>query len=456
MIRFLTEVVASRKIKALEKIRNFDREVLSLKVKIKGPARKSYKIPKGIRGKTFTIERTCLKEWRIKKGNLIILNPEETRKCIKRLGKGIKEKNREDFTEKDIDGDGFPEILLDNPFIQGVVAPHYGARLLQIQNKGTGCNELYGGGYFERNGYIELGGIEETLSKQGNPDELWNALFKKERSKENGTITFSYKMKKEKGISIKKHFKSYKSLPGLLETCELTFSPKKTKGKKKEKKKKSIRFAQRIFFATGEKPDCNNLFLIPTKKKMNRIRFNKPFYLRPWGDGDIWWEWTHLHFSLDPGFIILERETSEDTLILFFNKNEIDYIWTGDKKRTPRLLVFYKEKKFESKIKKEYKTLFATANKFTYTKQEILFASRGKATGCNIPISFVYYSKRRKKHQSIEIERGGIIDKRKMEKVIVNGFPGSFFHLAIIEKKTLKDITCRLPNKDLKVRIKLD
>ena len=457
MLRLLTEIISRRIKKETGKIKGFEYETLSLKVKIKGPARKSYILPAGIRGKTFTIERIVFKDWTIKKGDLIILNQDETRKCISTLKKGTLVKRWRNFTKKDIDGDGNHEIVFDNPFLTAVVAPQYGARLWQLRNNGTMNNELFGGNFIRDKGYIELGGIEETLSKQGKPDELWNGKFKSEKSNDNNSICFSYKMKKEKGISVRKQFTFYNEFPGLLKTFNIIFKPEKTKkkDKKKKKQKKSIRLTQRVFFAMGGIPDYHNLFHIPTKSGINTIRFNKPLFKRGWED-EAWWEWQHLYFSPDPGTVVLERENSNDILLFFFNKEELDFIWTGDKKRTPRLHITYKEKKIEPKKKKKYGTLIAIANDFSFQKQEVLFASRGKATGDFVPLCFVYYSKRNKSKQSISLQRKNINKTNEMLNLKVPGIPGTFFYYTTIENKETMEVTASIKDKNLKVKVELE
>jgi len=79
LVRLLAEVIKIRKKEGSQKIQNFDCETLYLNIRIKGPARKTYRISKGIRGKTFTIARTCLRDWSFKKGVFILLNTDETR-----------------------------------------------------------------------------------------------------------------------------------------------------------------------------------------------------------------------------------------------------------------------------------------------------------------------------------------------------------------------------------------
>ena len=457
MLRLLAEVVRKRKKECTFRNKNFECETLSLTVRIKEPARKAYRIPKGIRGKLFKLERRFIRDWSINKGDFIVLNPEETRRCIRKLGKNITERRYKDFTIEDIDGDGYGEIIINNRFFKAVIAPHYGARLLQFINHGTKNNEFYGGNYIKNKGYIELGGIEETVSKQGKPDELWNGLFKKTSCKEKNKVSFSYKMKKEKGVTVEKRFLVYRQFPGLLETVHLAFKPEKRKTKKKRKggDKKKIKLTQRIFFAMGGIPDYNNLIYIPTKKELNCLRFNKPLFKRGWED-DEWWEWTHLHYAPDPGLIILERENSEDILLLFFNQEKIDYIWTGDKKRTPRLNICYREEKIKPKKGNDYETLIATANTFFFSKKEILFASRGHTTEGHFPLSFVYYSKRSRKNQSISIQRDRKIEIKKMEKINVGGIPGSFFCSTTIEKEGTKNVVGILKGKDMKVRLRLE
>ncbi len=455
MIQLLALVTRVNKISKQKNLRNFACETLSLNVRIKGPARKTYAIPKGIRGKIFTVKRTFLKDWTINKGSLIVLSPEETRRCIRTLKKTVKQSKHKNFIRKDIDGDGLCEIVNDNPFIETVISPHYGGRVLQFWNKETGKNQLYGGGFFKDRGYIELGGIEETLSKNGMPDELWKTPFKNEFCEDGKKLLLSAKMKKQKGISVGKRFTFFDDFPGFLKTTEFSYKPERKKQKKKKSNKTKIKLSERIFFAIGGIPDFKNIYCIPTRDKMNYVRFNKPLFKREWGDHP-WWEWTHVFFSPEPGYIILKREDSSEAVLLFFDTSRVNYIWTGDKKRTPRLYISYKQESLEPKKVNTYQLLTVSASVFSYTKNELLFATKGKPTKSNVPVSFVYYSKRRQKQVHILLLRNKKEKLIEMKKLVVNGIRGSFLYHTEKTKKDAPSITGMVKKGKLKVRLPLE
>jgi hypothetical protein len=452
LIQFLGKVLRSRRT-ATGKIDNFQTETLSLKVEIKEPSRNTYRMPKSITGKTYTIRRTFLKNWSIQKGEYVVLNPEETRECIKALGKSISTRKYKDFTIADADGDGLSEIIYENPFLKAVIAPHYGARLKELWNKGTGKNEMYGGGFFKDRGYIEMGGIEETLAKQGAPDEIWNAYFKRKHIKKRNIVRFKYKLKNS--IEMEKRFSFYKRFPGLLET--ISFSPidiKKTKGKKK-RVTKNIKLTQRVFFAMGGVPDYRNKIYIPAERELKSYRFNKPLYKSGWGNHN-WWDWLNLHYSPDPPLIILKRENTRDVVILFLDKHILDFTWLGNRKRTPRLQITYKNEKIKNKSSRKYNLLVTIANKFSFTRSGILLVSKEVQQNERRILCFVHYSRKKNKKQDITIESNGKKVSERMKKLRVPGISGSFFYYCHRTESSVSEITGRLKSKNMKVRVNLE
>jgi len=447
LTRFLAEVVRKKVVKKGNRVQNFDCVILSLKVKIKGPARKTYKIPKGIVGKTFNIKRTYLKEWQIKKGELVVLNPEETSRCIKVFGKELNERRWKNFLKQDINNDGLYEFVYNNNFIKAVISPHYGARLLQLWNKGTGNNELFGGGFFRDKGYIELGGIEETLSSTGRPDELWNGNFKLEQCKRKNKLSFLHKVKNQKALSVRKRFLFFDDFPGLSERVSFSFKPRKGKG---GEKRKYINLVQTIFFAIGGIPDYKNFFCFPQSEGLECIRFNRPLYRERWEEYATW-DWTHQKFSLKIGLVILTREDSFENLLLFFPKGKINYIWAGNRSRTPRVQLFYKKDSVKAGKNSEYNILITTANKFSFGDKEVLCLSKGLTTNNYVPLSFVYYTEVKKEKQLIVVNESGNQQVKKMKKLNISGIRGSFFHFSTEVEKGTANIGARLKNKNLRV-----
>lgn len=452
VIRLLAEVTRVVKRKKRDPLENFERDYLTLHVRIKGSARKTLRLPSGLKGKQYTIARECLKDWPFKKGDYLILSEDETKDCILKYAKRIRMRKWKDFLIEDINGDGYGEISYSNEFLKAVIAPHYGARLQQFWNLHDSTNELYGGGFHKDKGYIEMGGIEETLDKKGNLDELWNAPFKRMRSEASNELSFSHRMKKEKGITVQKGFICFKELPLLIESIGFTFKPSKGKKKKGRKEKKNIRLAHRIFFAMGGMPDFSNLFHIPGKGGLKTIRFNRPLFKRGWDDDIAWWQWQHCHFTPDPGLIILENENTREILFLFYNRRKLGFLWTGDKKKTPRLQISYKEKTLKPKQTETYRLLMGIAHGFSCSETDVLFGSKGTPGETTVPFSFIYYTPSKKRKTLLSFQTRGT--QQLMKKHTFPGIPGSFFSLYVVVPKKTKMLRVSIKDTSLRLRLK--
>jgi hypothetical protein len=453
LIRLLAKIERiSRKQKSYKKDR-FEYEILSLTVTIKGPARKSFRLAPSIRGKRTTVQREFLKGWTPKKGDTIVLNVEESKKCIANLKKSVRERQWKNFILKDINGDGLHEYFYDNPYLTAGVIPHYGARLSHLFNKGTGNNELFGPNLYKNEGYIELSGFEESLSKRGKPDELWNAQYKRIRSQGKNSLSFVYKMKKMEGIEIQKDFLFFKEYPGLYLDITVRYKPERSRkrGKKKGKKQK-IRLGQRCHFAMGGIPDYKNLFHVPQRDGMHTVRFNRPLFKRGWEEG-IWWEWLNCFYAFDSGLVILEREDSTDILIQFFDREKVNFLWTGVHKATPRFQISFKERTVKPKKEKKFTTLLYPAHSYHYSDGNILFSSVAEPQRGTIPLTLTLYSKRKERVQHIGITKRGETKRFEMKERPMKGIPGHFYQYSTSAETGDSEITASVKNKNLHVRI---
>jgi hypothetical protein len=414
-------------------------------------------MPAGLKGKQCTIERDCPKEWPFKKGTYLVLTEEETKRCLKKHAKPVRKRTWKDFTIEDSNNDGLAEYSYTNAFLKAVIAPHYGARLLELWNRHNGVNELFGSGFYESKDYVEMGGIEETLNARGRPDELWHAAFKREDCREENVLLYSYTMKRSKGITLQKRFTFYEKLPLLHLAAHFSFKPerrKKKKGKGKKEKRK-IQFTHRVSFAVGGVPDFRNLFHVPDESGMHTVRFNRPFYRRAWEEGHPWWEWQHCHFMPDPGFMVLEHEYTGEILMFFFDKRKLEFIWTGDRKGTPRLQFTYREKKLEPKKGTSYHLLSAIAHGFASSKDGILFVSKGKRMGTVTPLSFIFYTPARRKQAILLRSENGESEGR-MAKHTFPGIPGTFLSYQAMVPKSTQEVRASIKGKPLEVRLSIE
>ncbi|TET46003.1 hypothetical protein E3J62_05555 [candidate division TA06 bacterium] len=395
MLKLLAKVKKTRRLDSFRGEDGLLRSRVHCYVAIRSAARSTMKLPKGLKGKSVRVLRTYIHPWEIKPGDLIVLDTNESRAAVKKhvrtsVGKraevGFGSKN---VTVGDFNSDGLKEYAIENAFLRSIISPDYGARILELWNLGTDKNELYGGNSYEPGGYIEIGGVEESLSRIGSPGDLWNASYKK-RDVAGSDLGFEHNLKKKEGL---KEVKSFFVLPDAPVFCQLStfeYKPKKPKKKKGKIPETELEYVPRIFFAIGGKADHTNLFFIPTDERLVRSRYNAfPWWTR-WGGGI--WLWKKMWHAVKPGFVLLGNEMTNECMAVFVNPKELSYVWVGNDRWTPRLFLAHHPRKMKAKRSVDYGLAFSLGVGYDVTKNSLLMLSKGRKVKGGIPYAVIYRS----------------------------------------------------------------
>jgi len=361
-------------------------------VTIKSSARSTFKMPKGLKGKTTRVSRTYVHPWKIEPGDLLVLDPEESQAAIREhLRLRSLSSQRPGLGEKLIqaarfDSDGLRKYVMENVFLRSVISPEYGARVSELHNLGTGHNELHGGGGYGAGGYVLLGGVEESLSRVGKPPDLWNAVYKKARSRDED-LAFTHKVEKRPGLRQMKSFLVLPDAPLLCQFSAFSFSPKKTR-KKAKKGKMELNYVPGVFFGIGGETSYTNLFYVPTDEELVRMRYNIPPWEFRWGGG--FWDWRKKWHAVRPGFVLLAGEETGECMALFADPRELSFAWLGYNLGTPRLYLSHRPKKLPPKGRIGYGIGLLVGSAFDVTKESLLVVSRGRDTAGGVPFAITY------------------------------------------------------------------
>lgn len=392
MLRLLAKV---NRVRTIESFSNggLKRTKVYCYATIKSAARSTFKMPRGLKGKSIRVTRTYVHPWQIKAGDLIVLDPEESQAAIKEhvsleqlppreVGLGEKRAVRASFVS-----DGLKKYVVENAFIRSVISPEYGARVSELYNFGTGLNELHGGGGYGSGGYVLLGGVEESLTRVGKPPDLWNASYKKTKMP-GFDLSFEHKPEKKPGL---KHTKSFFMLPDAPVLCQLStfeFKPKTPRKKKGKKSKLELTYVPRIFFGIGEETGHTNLFFVPTAEELVRMRYNVPAWEFRWGGGI--WDWRKKWHAVRPGYVLLANEKTGECMAVFADPRELSFAWLGNNLGTPRLYMSHLPRKLKPKSKISYGMAISVGVAYDLTKNSLLLLSEGRKTGDGVPLAIVY------------------------------------------------------------------
>ncbi len=381
-------------------------------VKVKGAARKIFRLPKGIKGKRARILRQCLLPWEIKPGDSLVLDPQESKEVIRALippspSQRVEESPPEHalLYSQDVNLDGLKEDILENPFLKAVIGPHYGARLWELWTKRKGQNQLCGTGNYGREGWVELGGVEESTSGMEKPDELWNADFKREGSKRQPTFNYRFSFEKEEGLEAKKGISIEPDLPIVYQVSQFKYKGKEKDKKKKKGEKISIEYCPKIFFAMGGEANFHNLFFVPTKEGLVRARYHKPAWKGRWEDEG--WGWKEKWSSIAPGFVLLTNERKGDGLAILFHPRKVSFVWLGIDSRSPRLFLSHSPQKLRKEAKASYGVLFALADAYDLNQESLLLLSLGEPSSVGLPLAVILRTSKKYKRCSVTISTDG-------------------------------------------------
>jgi hypothetical protein len=339
---------------------------------------------------------------------------------------------------------------MENAFLRSVISPDYGGRVSELHNLGTGHNELYGSGGYGADGYVVLGGIEESLSRVGKPPDLWNGTYKRTKSSDRD-LAFEHKVEKKAGLKQAKSFLLLPDAPLLFQFS--TFVYRSEKRKKKDKKgKMELNYVPRIFFGIGGKTGYTNLFFVPTDEELVRMRYNIPPWEFRWGGGI--WDWRKKWHAVRPGFVLLANEETNECMAVFADPRELSFAWIGYNLGTPQLHLSHLPRKLKPKAKISYGMGISVGSSFDVTKQSLLMLSKGRVTEEGIPVAVLYrgLSRSTKLQASLQVdgsERTVRLTREQIETV------GSFYYASLLlSRKTSRvGVQLRVGNEHLRAEV---
>ena len=441
MLKLLAKVTKTRKLDSVTDEDGFLRSRVYCYATVKSAARSTMKLPKGLKGKSVRVTRTYIHPWEIRAGDLIVLDTKETQDAVRKHLRGRTNKRVEvgfgskNVTVGDFNSDGLKEYAIENAFLRSIISPDYGARILELWNLGTDKNELYGENNYQAGGYIEIGGVEESLSRVGKPVDLWNAVYKK-KDVAGSDVGFEHSLEKKEGL---KEVKSFLVLPDAPVLCQLStfeFKPKKPKKKKGKNPKMEMEYVPRIFFAIGEKADYRNLFFIPTDEQLVRSRYNTfPWWTR-WGGGI--WIWKKKWHAVRPGFVLLANELTNECMAVFADPNELSYAWIGNDRWTPRLFLAHHPRKMKAKTSVYYGLAFSLGISYDVSKNSLLLLSKGRRVKGGTPYAVIYRSLFRAGPRKAVFTLDGEIKTVEMKKKRIKGVGDIYYSSLLLEAEPEK------------------
>lgn len=295
-----------------------------LRVAVKGAAIGALKLPDRVVGREGSLSRECLLPWAPKRGDLLVLDPAESRRFLAPRGTGSLRPGgeaRARLLMADVDGDGWREDVFVNAFVAGAVQPHRGARLLSLVGRdgrdrlSQPCVHIMAGQY------VLLGGAEEFLHEAGMPGDVWKAAFTR-RAESGAAVTYERRLKAPEGVTLSKAVSVEPGFPGILELVTLSYAARPAAdgndadpggagaAKDTTDVTPGIRMTTPVLGAAGSL----NVFEIPSRGELVKVRYHRPPHGRRWR----WRDWRDEFFGIGPGFLVSRNEREGNAMAVLF------------------------------------------------------------------------------------------------------------------------------------------
>lgn len=293
-------------------------------MKVKGAAIGALKAPDAVVGREGSLRRQFLLPWAPKRGDLIVLDPAESRRFLAPKGAGSLRPagaERARLSVADIDGDGWEEDVFANAFVAGAVQPHRGGRLLSLAGRSGGDRFAQPCVHIMAGQYVLLGGAEEFLHEAGMPGDIWKAAFDR-RAEGGAAVTYDRKLKTPRGVTLSKAVSVEPGFPGVLELVTLSYAGRSVADREDEDAggagatkdttdvTPGIRMTTPVLGPAGS----SNVFEIPSRGKLVTVRFHRPPHGRRWR----WRDWRDEFFRIGPGFLVSRNEREGNAMAVLF------------------------------------------------------------------------------------------------------------------------------------------
>ncbi len=388
-----------------------------LVVKVKGAAAGALSVPKTFIGKEASLTRDFMFPWKVKKGDLLVLDPKESAKILRKRGPRVDlECTRAGVVEKrsgDVDSDGYAEDILANCFVSAVYQPQRGARLLSLRGCAGEDRFAQPLDYIMAGKYILLGGAEELIVEGGSPGEIWKSEFERtepEPATGSAELRFSRSLKSPEGVTISKEVELESDLPGVVGRYVISYAGETERkdakkdgdeasgdgsagkaGDKKEKDETDVTFVVRMSTRADGHPASLSVFDVPGGRGLTKVRYHRPGYGRRWR----WRDWRDEHFGLKPGFVISRHEREGRVLAILFGTRRGCHLSIRSDYQGPELQLRHAPRKIPKGGRALYGVAFLVGSDVAANDTTMFLASKGRAGRGGIPVALTVRTSRK-------------------------------------------------------------
>lgn len=395
----------------------------TVRVEVEGSAVQAISVPEGLKGRPATLKRDFLLPWGVKRGDLLVLDPRESARVVQRRGgppaDGPPPRGVPSLTSGDIDSDGYPEDVLSNAFVRGVVQPHRGARVVSLVGASGADRFAQPFCYVMGGKYLLLGGAEEAIAEAGEPGEVWKSPFERaepQRGPDGGRVSYFRALKSPEGVSLRKAVTVGPDLPGLVLSYEVSYAgpakaaggngerPADPQGQPAEGGEDSTSVTLLLRFTPAVVGTCGsqNVFDVPARDGARMIRYHRPGFGRRWR----WRDWRDEHFGLGGGFVVSRHEELGNVLAILFHPRRASHASIRSDYTGPEVSVLHLPRKVMKGRRARFGAAFLVGEAADVKGDSMLLASVGARSGRGVPVALTLRSGARLDRVRARVETG--------------------------------------------------
>ncbi len=360
-----------------------------LTARIEGPVSSALTVPDRVKGREVTVTRDVPKPWLPRVGDRVVLDPGESARALSPrparrpeppVGAGTVA-----LASADVDRDGFDEDLISNAFVEGVVQPHRGARLVSLLDAQGGDRFAQAYEHIMAGKYVLLGGAEDVVVESGMPGELWSASLDREVDDASRSVVYSRRLRSPRGLRFRKRVRVEPDLPGVLTEVTLRYEQEPEGepvtagidgGTEPEDRKDhaTVSYAVRLSTAVHG-AGSRNVFVLPTPQGMKLVRYHRP----PYGSRWRWRDWKNETFGLRAGFILSRNEDTGRAMMLLFSARRSLYVGVLNDLSGPELMLRHRPVRLASGTSRTWGAAFLSGDASAASGSSALLLTRGRS-----------------------------------------------------------------------------
>jgi hypothetical protein len=359
-----------------------------LSVRIEGPVSKALSVPEGIVGRELVITRDVPTLWRPRRGDPVVLSAAESARVLRprrrpRAGPPIAPAAAR-LEVCDIDRDGFREDIFVNAFVEAVVQPHRGGRLLSLRDARGHDRFAQPDAYIMEGKYILLGGAEDIVVESGRPGELWKAALEREADEGAVSVRYERTLKSPKNLRFIKRVGTDGAFPGVFIEVDIVSAgrgaPEGRAASGEDagtddgtKDTTAASYALRLSTALHGK-DALNLFDVPGPRGVRVERFHRPAHGSRWR----WRDWRNERFGLRGGFLVSRHEELGRPLMMVFSPRRMLCLSMLNDYTGPEIVARHRPASLAPASRRRYGVAFVAGEASASVGSSALIVSRGR------------------------------------------------------------------------------